>query len=114
MVINHQPQEPIKQALALAFGESVDVLYVMAKSENGFPSRDGVGAYYWVHGNQLFADIFGGASWLRVDFESVFGCGFVEFGLCVGRGQAFEELLDGRGDSIVDFVAGCPECVYSR
>lgn len=70
------------------------MLHVVAESEDRLPSGDRVGSYYWMHRDQLFAHVFRGTSWLGIDFESVlFGC-LVEFGLCVGCRQAFEELLD--------------------
>jgi hypothetical protein len=95
MVINNQSQEPVQQSLALAFCDPVDVLHVVAESEDRLPPRDGIGADYGMHGDKLFADVFGSAALLRVDLESVLCCSFVEFGLGVGGGQAFEELLDG-------------------
>ena len=95
MIVNNQSQKPIKKPLALAFCQPVDVLHVVAQREDRLPPCDGICTDYWVHGNQLFADIFGRPACFGVDFESIFGRGFIEFRLRVGGGQPLEKLLDG-------------------
>jgi hypothetical protein len=59
-----------------------------------------------------FADVFGSSTGLGVDFEVVFGGGFVEERLSVGCGKRFKEFLVGRGDSVIYLVTGGPESVY--
>jgi len=50
VVINYQTQKPREKPFALAGGESVDVLYVVAEGEDRFPAGYGVGAYYLERG----------------------------------------------------------------
>jgi hypothetical protein len=64
-----------------------------------------------VHGGEVGADVFGGAARLGVQLEVVFFGRTVEFGLGVGGGEGFEEFLVGRGQAVVEFVAGGPEGV---
>lgn len=59
-------------------------------------------------GTEDFSDIGGRTARSIVDFETVACGGFVEIRAVEGAGEGFEELLDGSGDSVVDFVAGSP------
>jgi hypothetical protein len=84
VIINNEPDEPVKQCLALPFCEPVDVLHVMPDGENRLPAGDGIGTNNGVHGDEFFADVFGGPAGFGVDFESVSLGSFVEFWLGVG------------------------------
>lgn len=114
MVVNKQPHEPFQQLVTLCLGQVVDALHVMAYSEDRFPASDGIGADHGVHGFENLADVLRRAARLGVDLEVVLSGSFVEFGLRVGRREAFEELLIGLRDPVVDFVPGCPEGVCLR
>jgi hypothetical protein len=95
VVIDNEAQEPFEQRLGFQFGQSIDVLYMVADGEDRLPACNGVGPDYRMDGFEDFTNILGCAAGLRVDFKPVLGGSFVEFGLRVGGGQRFEELLVG-------------------
>lgn len=80
--------------------------------EDGFPAGDGIGADDRVGGAEVLADVFGGTTWVGVEFEGAFGGCLVEVWLSVGGCKGFEESLVGSGDTVIELVAGGPESVY--
>lgn len=82
----------------------------MKEKLDGWKSRR---VAYWVHGNELIADVLGCPARLGEELEAVLCSGFGELGLCVRCRQTFEELLHRTRNAVVDFVARGPECVYT-
>lgn len=111
VVLDNELHEPLQRTLGLLGRELVDLLHVVADGEDGLPACDRVGVDHGVDGFEDFADVFGGAARLAVDFETVFFGGFVEGGLGVGGCEGFEELLVGLREAVVELVAGCPQSV---
>ena len=67
MVLGDHTEELIKQVRALAIGQTVDVLNMMADSEDGLPSSDGIGANNGVYGGELTTNVLGlGVSKVRL------------------------------------------------
>jgi hypothetical protein len=59
MVLGDHTEELIKQVSALTISQTVDVLHVMADSEDGFPSSHGVSANNRMLGGELAANVLG-------------------------------------------------------
>jgi hypothetical protein len=104
MILRNQLYKPVQRRATFFFSEPVDVLHVVADGENGFPACDGIRTDYGVLGGEVCAGIFGGAAGRAVEGKVVGGGRGVEFGLGVGGGEGFEELLVGRGEAVVEFV----------
>lgn len=109
MVVDNQSIEPAENVLALFLRKTVDLLGMMAYSKNTLPARNRVGADDGMDRLQIISDVLWSTSWCGVQFEIVLLRALIKDGLCVGSGQAFQELLVRLRDTVVDFVSGCPE-----
>jgi len=114
MVLSDHTEELIEEMIGFTLGETIDMLYMMANSEDSLPSGNRVGADDWVLSGELLADVEWVATSLRVELESLVTSGLSEERLGVGGGKTIEELLVGRGETIVNFVAGCPKSITAK
>lgn len=64
-------------------------------------------------GAELGSDVVGVSAGLVVDGETATGSGGGEAGLGICAGEAFIELLEGSGESVVGLVSAGPESVSS-
>lgn len=96
---------------ALLLGDTVDLLYVGADSEDTLPTGDRVGADDRVLGDKLFSNVLRRSTRARVDVEIIAFGNFVEAGLRIGCGQALQELLVRFGYTVVNLVARGPQGV---
>ncbi len=93
VILDNEAHEPVKQCSRLKWGQSVDVLHVVSNCKHGFPSGHGICADNRMHGDEIVADVLGGAPWGGVQFEIGIFSRFGEFRLCVGCIQRFKEFL---------------------
>lgn len=114
MILFEQCFEPAEEEITLLLGEVVDMADVLSYSEQRLPTRHGVRANNRVDGTEDTPDILGRSARSFVDFETVASGGLVEMRLLKRAGEGFQELLDGSGDSVVEFVAGGPESVCCK
>lgn len=112
MVLRHQAHKPVEQVSTLVLGKIIDPLDVVADREDTLPPSHRVRAHNRMDGQQLIAHILRCTAGTGVYGEFVLVSNRVEKWLCVGCCEAVEEGLVGLGDSVVDFVARGPECVY--
>lgn len=112
MVPVDEIHEPFQQVVALVLRQAVDVAREAAHGEDALPARDGVRPHDGVHGLQGGADVLGRAARRRVHLQAQVLRDFVEAAALEGGREALEELLVGRGDAVVDFVAGGPHGVW--
>ena len=85
MILIKNPNDPIKQQLALFGGQILDALCILAQGVDRFPARYGVGADDGMFVAEGCADVFGTAALGGVHGEFVFGGDLLEF-LCLGDG----------------------------
>jgi hypothetical protein len=69
MVFSNHTEELIEQVRRLILSQAINVLNVVANSEDGLPASDWVGADNWVLGGEFIADVEWGATRLGVKLE---------------------------------------------
>lgn len=111
MVLSDELHKPFQRMLALFLGQTVDVLYMVADCEYGFPSCYRIGTNDRVNCSQVVAHIFRSTARLGVQLEVVLFGGLVEFWLRVCGSEIIEKLLIRLGQAIIEIVARSPECV---
>lgn len=112
MVLVDQVQEPLEQVVALRLRQPVDVAREAAHGEDALPAGHGVRPHDGVHGLQVGARVLGAPARGRVQGQAVPAGDVPEVVPLEGGREALEELLVGRRDAVVDFVAGGPQRVW--
>ena len=105
MILGDHTEELVEEVGGLVLGQAVDVLDVVADSEDGLPACNWVGADDWVLGGELIADVQWGTTGLSVELELLVLGSLGEQRLGIGGSKAVKELLVGRGESVVDLIA---------
>lgn len=104
MVLCDHTEELVEKVGGLVLSQAVDVLDVVADSEDGLPAGNGVGADNWVLGRELVANIQWGTTGLGVELELLVLCSLGEQRLGIGGRKAIKELLVCRRESVVDLI----------
>lgn len=111
MVLSDHSQELVSKVIALTLSKTIDMLYMVTNSKDGLPSSDWVSADNWVFSGEFVADVEWVTAGFSVELEFLVFGGLGEEWLSVGGCESVEELLVGWRETVVDFVAGCPEGV---
>jgi hypothetical protein len=69
MILSNHTEELIEQVRRFILSQTVNVLNVVADSEDGLPAGDWVGADNWVLGGKFIADVEWGATGFGVKLE---------------------------------------------
>ena len=111
MILGNHSQELVSKVITLTFSQAIDMLYMVTNSKDSFPAGDWVSADNRVLGGEFVADVEWVAARFGVDLEFLVFGGLGEEWLGVCGCETVEEFLVGWGETVVDFVAGCPEGV---
>lgn len=85
----------------------------MSNSKDRLPAGHGIGSNDRMHGFEDFTNVFWCTTFGTVYLESILLSCFIESGLGVGGSQRFEEFLYRCRNSVIDFIARRPKCIYS-
>jgi hypothetical protein len=111
VVLSDHAEELVEKVVRLALGETIDVLNVVTNSKDGLPASDWIGADNRVFGGEFITNVERVTARISVELELLVLGGLSEERLGVGGGKAIKELLVGWGETVIDFVSGCPESV---
>jgi hypothetical protein len=104
MVLGDHTEELVEKMGRLVLSQAVDVLDVVADSEDGLPACNWVGADDWVLGREFIADVKWGATRFSVELELLVLGSLSEERLGIGGSKSIKELLVGRRESVVDLI----------
>lgn len=113
MVVCNGLQEIVLQNVALARVEALDPARtnLSCSPEEALPPRHWVGADNGMRCLEVEANILRCSTLAIDEFDVVTLCCIEKFRRVVSRGQSFGKLLKCRTETVVRFVAGCPEGV---
>ena len=111
MIFHNKLNEPVEKVARLGFAKSIDLLDVMARTEDALPACDGVCADHWVDGFEELANVLRRTALGAVDLEAIPLGSIVKSWLSVCCGQSLEKLLEWLRNPVVDLVAGSPQSV---